>query len=215
MASAISAAAQQHLVQAGPVGVLRSAHSGGGVALGVGVDYQNAQVVGGQGSGYIDGGGGLSDAALLIGDGEDLAQAVMLPRLIAPEHCPIGDTLFHVKQLACSVSRETSAVFHVNHQVASQSTGTAVRPKEAGSVPAIQTHRGPQPAPPQSSSSAFRPNFFRAVAISEYRTARETTHSKRSATSSARLANTCTLAKSRDASFRNAAFRRCDSISAT
>ena len=38
---------QQHLVQAGSVRVLRNTHSGCSVTLGVGVDYKNAQVVGG------------------------------------------------------------------------------------------------------------------------------------------------------------------------
>jgi hypothetical protein len=73
------------LVQAGPVGVLGCAHSRRGVALGIGIDNENAQIVSGESSGYVDGGGCLSDAAFLVGDCEDLAQGVMLPRLIGFE----------------------------------------------------------------------------------------------------------------------------------
>src|ERR1039457_5396399 len=90
---------QQDLVQAVAVAVVRGPHSGRSVTLGVGIDNEDAEVVGGQSGSYVDGGGCLPNAALLVGDGEDLAQAVMLPRLIRGAIEPGWDT---------PVSRETS-----------------------------------------------------------------------------------------------------------
>ena len=64
-------------------GVLWGAQSGGGVSLGIGVDHQDVEIVGRQGRSYINRSGGLTNTALLIGDCEDAAQAVMLSRLEA------------------------------------------------------------------------------------------------------------------------------------
>ena len=43
------------------------------VALGVGVDEEDALVGEGEGGAEVDGGGGFADAAFLVGDGEDPA----------------------------------------------------------------------------------------------------------------------------------------------
>jgi hypothetical protein len=42
--------------------------------LRVEVDQQDGLAGGGQGGGEVDGGGGLADAAFLVGDGEDAAR---------------------------------------------------------------------------------------------------------------------------------------------
>src|SRR3546814_3262922 len=61
--------ADQHVI-AGLFAVgLVDAQAGRGVALGIEIDQQDAKPGGGQPRGQIDGSGGFSDAALLIGDG--------------------------------------------------------------------------------------------------------------------------------------------------
>ena len=107
MASLAASIAQDDVVEAGAVGVFGDAEAGGGVALGVGVDDQDAEVIGGQGGGQIDGGGGFSDAALLVGDGKDSAQAAILARMAVSRGTRRE-----------SVSRETLGrlPFHVKHR---------------------------------------------------------------------------------------------------
>ena len=78
MASSEVGIAEEDVVEAGLVGIFGDAEAAGGVALGVGVDDEDPNVVGCQGSGEIDGGGGFPDAALLVGNGEDSAQAFRL-----------------------------------------------------------------------------------------------------------------------------------------
>ena len=70
--------AQKDVVEAGFVGIFGDAEAAGGVALGVGIDDQDPDVIGGQGGGEIDGGRGLPDSAFLVGNCEYSAQAVMV-----------------------------------------------------------------------------------------------------------------------------------------
>ena len=70
--------AEQDVVEAGLVRVFGDAEAAGGVALGVGIDHQDAYVIGRERSGEIDGGRGFPDAAFLVGDSEDSAQAFRL-----------------------------------------------------------------------------------------------------------------------------------------
>ena len=60
---------------------MADAEPGGGVALWVGVDQHDAPATLGEGGGEIDRGGGLADAALLVGDGNDVRNAVLGPGL--------------------------------------------------------------------------------------------------------------------------------------
>ena len=69
------------MIEAGLVGVLGNTEATGCITLGIGVDDQDAKVIGGQGSGEVDGGSGFSYTALLVGDRENSAQAVILSRL--------------------------------------------------------------------------------------------------------------------------------------
>ena len=48
----------------------------------VGVDDENPQVVGSQSRCKVNRGGRLTDSTFLVGYGEDLAQAVMLTRIL-------------------------------------------------------------------------------------------------------------------------------------
>jgi hypothetical protein len=64
-----AALAVQRAVKAAP-GLFLHAHGAGGVGLGIEVDQQRVDFLFGQRRGQIDGGGGLADAALLVGDGE-------------------------------------------------------------------------------------------------------------------------------------------------
>ncbi len=73
---------QENMVQARKVGTLCGSHSCGGVALWIGIDYEDAEIVSSQGGGNINGGSGLPNAALLIRDGKNPAQAVMLARMV-------------------------------------------------------------------------------------------------------------------------------------
>ena len=66
------------MIEAWLVGVFGNAEAAGGVALRVGIDDQNPDVVGGQRGGEVDGGRGFADAAFLVGDCEDSAQAFRL-----------------------------------------------------------------------------------------------------------------------------------------
>ena len=68
------------MVEAGARGIFGYAEAGGGVALRVGIDNQDAKIIGGQGGGDVNGSSGFSDSALLIGYCEDFPQAVMLSR---------------------------------------------------------------------------------------------------------------------------------------
>ena len=71
MASASLACAGQHLI-GGELAVLAvDAQAGGGIALRVDVDHQGRLAHRGQGGAQIDGGGGLTDPAFLIGDDQD------------------------------------------------------------------------------------------------------------------------------------------------
>ena len=72
--------AEEDVVQAGAFRIFGDAKAGGGIALRVGVDDQDLKVVGGKGGGQVDGGGGFSDSAFLVGNGEDSAQAAILAR---------------------------------------------------------------------------------------------------------------------------------------
>ena len=97
--------AQEDVVDAGPLAVFGDAEAGGGIALGVGIDDEDTEVIGGQGGGQVDGGRGFTDPAFLVGNREYRAQAAILARV------------FHVKQtnwrlaidlaIRAVVSRET------------------------------------------------------------------------------------------------------------
>ncbi len=62
--------ADQHVVGRDPAVAAVDAEPGRGVALRVEVDDQHAFADGGERRAEVDGGGGLADAALLVGDGE-------------------------------------------------------------------------------------------------------------------------------------------------
>ena len=81
------------MVEAGAIRVLGDTEAARGIALGIGVDDEDSEVVGGEGSGEVDSGGRLADAALLIRNCKNPAQAVILPR-----SSPGLKPLFHVKQ---------------------------------------------------------------------------------------------------------------------
>ena len=51
--------------------LLLDADGGGGIGLGVEVHEEGVDFLLGEGGGEVDGGGGLADAALLVGDGEN------------------------------------------------------------------------------------------------------------------------------------------------
>jgi hypothetical protein len=62
--------AEENVVDAGAGGFF-DAQAAGGVGLGIEVDQENLLAALGQAGGEIDGGGGLADAAFLVGDGDD------------------------------------------------------------------------------------------------------------------------------------------------
>ena len=62
--------ADEHLVQVGFERTLVDAAAHGGVALRIEIDQQHPLLVRSQASRKVDGGGGLADAALLVGDAE-------------------------------------------------------------------------------------------------------------------------------------------------
>lgn len=68
------------MVEAGAIGILGDAEAAGGIALRVGIDDQDSEVVCCQRSGKIDGGSGFADATLLICDCKYPAQAAILTR---------------------------------------------------------------------------------------------------------------------------------------
>ena len=74
------------------VGLAFEADAAGQVALGVHVDEQDALLGEGEGGREVDGGSGFTDAALLIGDGEDAGHLVVRPNYV----------VFHVEQSAFS-----------------------------------------------------------------------------------------------------------------
>ena len=63
----------EQVIDGEPVVVASEAQAAGGVGLGVAVDEEGWEAFLGEGGGEIDGGGGLSDAALLVYDGDDFA----------------------------------------------------------------------------------------------------------------------------------------------
>jgi hypothetical protein len=69
------------MVEARAVRVFGDSQPCGGVALRVGVDNQDSEVIGCKRGGKINGGSGFPYPAFLINDGEDSAQAAILTRL--------------------------------------------------------------------------------------------------------------------------------------
>ena len=69
---------KENLIEARPFRIFGDTQAGGGIALGVGVYDQNSKVISGQRSRQVNGGRGLTDPALLVGDGENSAQAAIL-----------------------------------------------------------------------------------------------------------------------------------------
>jgi hypothetical protein len=69
---------KENLIEAGAFRILGNAQAGGGIALGVGVYEQNSEVISRQRGRQVNGGRGLTDPALLIGDGEYSAQTAIL-----------------------------------------------------------------------------------------------------------------------------------------
>ena len=63
--------AHEELIGSGALGVFDQAEAGGGVGLGVAIDEEGWDAAGGEAGGEVDAGGGLSDSALLVGDGND------------------------------------------------------------------------------------------------------------------------------------------------
>ncbi len=61
----------QHIINRGGAFLARHAQASGGIALGIKVEDQHALADGRQGGGQIDGGGGFTHAALLVGDGQN------------------------------------------------------------------------------------------------------------------------------------------------
>jgi hypothetical protein len=64
------AVAQKRAVETSALGFFET-ESAGGIGLGIEIDEQHALAAGGHARGKIDGGGGFSDTAFLVGDGED------------------------------------------------------------------------------------------------------------------------------------------------
>jgi hypothetical protein len=98
---------EQDMVEARPVRTLRDAKATGGIALGIGIDHQDAEVIGSKGSGQVNRSSGLSDAALLVCNSKNSAQAAMLSRLVRACAKQNERWMFHVEQY---VSRETQRV---------------------------------------------------------------------------------------------------------
>lgn len=71
------------MVKTGAIGIFWDTEATGGVSLRVGIDDQNAEVVGRERSGQVDSGGCFANAAFLVGNCENSAQAVILPRRFA------------------------------------------------------------------------------------------------------------------------------------
>jgi hypothetical protein len=67
------------VVKARFIRVLGDSEAAGAVALGVGIDDQDLQIIGGEGGCEVDGGSGFPYSAFLIGDREYSAQAKILP----------------------------------------------------------------------------------------------------------------------------------------
>ena len=63
--------AHEELIGSGALGVFDQAEAGGGVGLGVAIDEEGWDAAGGEAGGEVDAGGGLSDSAFLVGDGND------------------------------------------------------------------------------------------------------------------------------------------------
>ena len=66
------------MVKAGFIGVLGDPEAAGTVALRIGVNDEDANIIRGKRGGEIDGGCGLPDPAFLVGNCEDSAQGVMV-----------------------------------------------------------------------------------------------------------------------------------------
>jgi len=65
---------QKDVVEGGILQILANSDAGSGIALRIGVHQQDFQIVGRERGGYIDGSGGLPDAAFLVGNCDDFAQ---------------------------------------------------------------------------------------------------------------------------------------------
>ena len=72
--------AEKDVIQARPVGSFRHPETRRGVPLWIRIDDQDLEIVCSQRGGQIDGGRGFSYSALLVGDREYSAQAVILTR---------------------------------------------------------------------------------------------------------------------------------------
>ena len=70
------------MIETGSRWILGYAEASGSIALRVRVDDENPEIIGGQGGSKIDGGGSFPYPALLVGDREDSAQAVILAWLL-------------------------------------------------------------------------------------------------------------------------------------
>ena len=73
VAEAADVCADEQVIDGEPVVVASEAHAAGGVGLWVAVDEEGWEAFLGEGGSEIDSGGGLSDAALLVYDGDDFA----------------------------------------------------------------------------------------------------------------------------------------------
>ena len=83
------------MVEAGAIGILGYAETAGGIALGVGVDDQDFEIVRCQRGGEVDGGCRFADATFLVCDCKYPAQAAILTRSLTRLKLE-----FHVKHRA-------------------------------------------------------------------------------------------------------------------
>ncbi len=83
---------QQDVVDAGIEGALVDPRAHGGIALGIEVDHQHPASEPSQSGRQVDGGRGLADAALLVGDAEDAAHRVSRGSI----HCKRPLSLFAI-----------------------------------------------------------------------------------------------------------------------
>lgn len=90
------------MVEAGSVWGFLDAEASSGVALGVGVDDEDPEIIGSEGSCKVDGGGGFPYSAFLVSNGENSAQAGMVSK--SEKHKP---RMGHEWTWIDTVSRET------------------------------------------------------------------------------------------------------------
>jgi hypothetical protein len=76
---------EYHMVQAGMIRVFSNPEAGSSVSLGVAIDYQDLKIIRSEGGGQVNSRCGFSNAAFLISNGENSAQAAMLARLAGVE----------------------------------------------------------------------------------------------------------------------------------